>query len=165
VPTAYRVLVSPPMEAATFPRTSDRIDLLVNAINITVHNKWEEENRKRNSRPRFKFLEQLQRPFTSKPFRDPCILMSDKRVSPDFAYHSSIFLTDGAGYDNSGGTALYVDKHISNEPPRRWIRRGLLVDPSRGRLVVSSGGDENLRCKMPTRIGIRAVLQIWWACT
>jgi len=171
-PVAYRVLSSLPMEGASLSTLSGSIHSkffpsrrtnLVNAVNNTVYYQWEAENRRRNHRPPFHSLRQL-RPFAPKPFRDPCILMSDRAMSPDFAYHSSVFLSDGAGDDHTGGTELYVDAHRLNRNPRRRIQRGLLIDPSRGRVVVSSGGSENRRCKMPVRVGIRAVLDIWWSC-
>ena len=97
-----------------------------------------------------------------RPFRDPCIIASDLEADPSFAIHTSIFLSGGAGEDFTGGSALFLDDHRSNTNPRRKIRRGLSVDGLRGRVIVSTGGDENRRCRMPTRAGIRIVLQLWW---
>jgi hypothetical protein len=101
-------------------------------------------------------------PFGKEPIRDPCKLMADMEADPRFGIHTSIFLSDGAGKDFAGGVALYVDEHNSNSNPRRRIQRGVSIDGHRGRIVVSTGGLENRRCRLPTRAGIRAVLQIWW---
>jgi hypothetical protein len=90
--------------------------------------------------------------------------MSDLQADPRFAIHTSVFLSTGAGRDFGGGVALFVDDHPSNANPRRRIQRGITIDGSRGRLVVSTGGLENRRCRLPTRQGIRASLQIWWTC-
>ena len=103
-------------------------------------------------------------PSRVKPFRDPCRLMADMEADSRFNIHTSIFLSTGAGGDFRGGVSLYVDDHKSNSNPRRKIQRGVTIDGSRGRLVVSTGGLENRRCRMPTREGVRASLQIWWIC-
>ena len=98
------------------------------------------------------------------PFRDPCILMADLEANARFDIHTAVFLSNGAGRDFRGGVTLFVDDHPSNANPRRKIQRGITIDGSRGRLVVSTGGLENRRCRLPTREGIRATLQIWWSC-
>ena len=107
-------------------------------------------------------------PFGPKVVRDTCNLWSDLEADPRFAVHTSIFLSNGAGWDFAGGVALYADYNHQtkrmNDNPRHKIRRGVTVDGTRGRVVVSTGGMENRRCRMPTRAGIRAVLQIWWNC-
>lgn len=175
-PAAFRIFAALPMEGeplstplagsihSKYAITKRRAQL-VNAVNHTVYHKWEAENRERNVQAPFHLLRQLRTlSHRKRPFRDPCVLMSDRQRSPDFSYHSSVFLSEGAGVDHSGGTELYVDAHRRNKNPRRRIRRGILIDASRGRMVLSSGGNENKRCKMPMRTGIRAVLQIWWGC-
>ena len=98
----------------------------------------------------------------SKPYRDPCLLLSDLEANNNFGILTSIFLSGDE--DFSGGSSLYVDDHLDNVNPRKKIKRGLLVDGSIGRITVSTGGIENRRCKLPTMEGIRAVLQIWWGC-
>ena len=175
-PVAFRIFASLPMEGEPLSAplagsihskytVTKRRAQFVGAVNHTVYHEWEAENRERNDQAPFHLLRQL-RTFSQRkrPFRDPCVLMSDRQRSPDFSYHSSVFLSDGAGSDHSGGTELYVDAHRRNRNPRRRIRRGIVIDASRGRMVLSSGGNENKRCKMPMRTGIRAVLQIWWGC-
>lgn len=175
-PMAFRIFAALPMEGeplstplagsihSKYAITKRRAQL-VSAVNHTVYHEWEAENRDRNDQAPFHLLRQLRTmSHRKRPFRDPCVLMSDRQRSPDFSYHSSVFLSDGAGIDHSGGTELYVDAHRRNKNPRRRIRRGILIDASRGRMVLSSGGDENKRCRMPMRAGIRAVLQIWWGC-
>jgi hypothetical protein len=99
--------------------------------------------------------------FPSRPLRETCNLMADLEANSTFAIHTSIFLSNGAGGDFKGGHALFVDNY-RNQDPRKRINRGVVIDGSIGRIIVSSGGPENLRCRLPTRSGIRAVLQIWW---
>jgi hypothetical protein len=101
-------------------------------------------------------------PFYVAPVRDTCNLMSDMEADPQFAIHTTVFLNDGAGMGYRGGVALYVDHHPDNENPKRRIRRGVSIDGSGGRVVVSTGGMENRRCRLPTRAGLRTALQIWW---
>jgi hypothetical protein len=104
-------------------------------------------------------------PFGPRVIRDTCNLMADLDADPRFAIHSSVFLSDGAGRDFQGGVALFVDHHPSNyRNPRKKVRRGVSIDGHRGRVVINTGGKENMRCRLPTRAGIRAVLQIWWDC-
>ena len=43
------------------------------------------------------------------------------------------------------------------------LREGAIVQPRRGRVVLFSGGMENMHCRMPV-IGRREVLQLWFAC-
>lgn len=91
--------------------------------------------------------------------------MSDMEADLRFAIHTSVFLEDGAAFPGTGyrgGAMLYVDDHHSNANPKRKIHRGMTVDGSKGRVVVSTGGIENRRCYLPIRAGLRAVLQIWW---
>ena len=171
-PVAFRIFAALPMEGeplstplagsihSKYVVMKQRAQL-TGAVNHTVYYESEAANRDRNDRAPFHLLRTLS---AKRPFRDPCVLMSDRQRSPDFSFHSSIFLSDGAGGDHSGGTELYADAHRRNKNPRRRIQRGTIIDPSRGRLVLSSGGDENKHCKMPMRAGIRAVLQIWWDC-
>jgi len=96
------------------------------------------------------------------PYRDPCILISDLEANDKFCVHTSIFLSGDS--DFSGGASFYIDDYPDNSNPRKKIKRGLVVDGSVGRIIVSSGGFENRRCRFPTREGIRAVLQVWWNC-
>ena len=88
--------------------------------------------------------------------------MADMEADSRFSVHTSVFLVDGAGISYRGGVALYVDDHPSNLNPKRRVQRGVTVDGSKGRVMVSSGGTENRHCKLPTRAGLRSVLQIWW---
>ena len=88
-------------------------------------------------------------------------------MRPDFIFHTSIFLADkGLGEDFTGGAAFYVQEKEWNAH-RRWrsrhkIQSGLAIDGSRGRVIVSTGGNENLHCHLPLKSGVRAALQIWW---
>lgn len=101
-------------------------------------------------------------PFHKKPNRDTCLLISDKEVDPLFSLHTSIFLGTGAGKDYRGGSTLFMDDHVSNYNHYDRVRRGVSIDGSRGRVVVSTSGLENRRCRLPVRAGLRTELQIWW---
>ena len=106
-------------------------------------------------------------PFRTEPVRDTCKLVADTEVDSRFIIHTSIFLSDAAGDDYRGGASLYVDNHEmvhnnNNKRSHQKIRTGLSFDGTRGRVAVSTGGIENLRCKLPIRAGLRSVLQIWW---
>ena len=122
---------------------------------------WVEKCKRQNEMS----LYSLPWPFRVPPVRDTCNLLADLEADPRFAIHTSVFLGGGAGMDYRGGVALYVDNHRSNYKPKQRIRRGLTVDGSKGRVLVSSGGIENRRCRLPTRAGLRNVLQIWWDCS
>lgn len=128
--------------------------------NCKTYLEWVDKCKRRNELA----LYSLPWPFRVPPVRDKCNLMADLEADPRFAIHTSIFLTDGAGMDYRGGVTLYVDNHRSNYKPKHKIRRGLTIDGSKGRVIVSSGGIENRRCRLPTRAGLRTVLQIWWDC-
>lgn len=104
-------------------------------------------------------------PFRVPPVRDTCNLIADLEADPRFAVHTSVFLADGAGKDYRGGVTLYADNHWSNTRANDRIRRGMTIDGTKGRVVVSTGGIENRRCRLPTRAGLRTVLQIWWDCS
>ena len=97
--------------------------------------------------------------------REACDLKFDLEGDSRFCIQTSVFLTSGAGEDYRGGASLFVDNHPSNfANSKRRIARGVSVDGSKGRVVVSTGGFENLHCRFPTRAGLRTVLQIWWDC-
>merc|ERR1712071_565310 len=154
-PIAFRVRVTLPVDPDNwhFPKNSLN---LTNAINKTALAELEAHILSRNYEVPFF------NPFLSNPFRDPCLLMSDLEAADDFEILSSVFLS--GENDFSGGASLFVDDHIDNTNPRKKIRRGVVIDGSKGRVLISTGGIENKRCRLPTRKGIRAVLQIWWSC-
>ncbi len=89
------------------------------------------------------------------------MFLSDNK---NFAFHTSVYLSDGGGIHFSGGVSLFVDNHMTNTNIRHKVQRGVTVDGSQGRIVVNSGGEDNLRCRLPMRDGIRAELNIWWNC-
>jgi hypothetical protein len=165
-PVAYRISAAGPMDGRGVPKVlkfDDDYDpspsqQMVSIVNMTNYVDYMEHAQRLNGLSRFS----LPWPFRIAPKRDQCMLMADLQADGRFAIHTSIFLSPGGGRYFSGGAMLYVDHHQSNSNPRRKIRRGLSIDGSRGRLVVSTGGLENRRCRLPIRSNIRAVLQIWW---
>jgi len=161
-PVAFRISVSLPADSpgAAMHHSTHQTELLKQAVNKTAFLKWEKHFEERYQWSGISLPPLIKSP----PFRDPCILMADLEANSTFAFHSSVFLSGGAGENFSGGVSLYADSHLSNSDPRNKIHRGVSIDGSRGRVVVSSGGHDNLRCKFPTRTGIRAVLQVWWDC-
>ena len=159
---AFRVHAVGPMDGAGVPlfraTSSSSSSSLARLLNRTNYVRWIEKAQRRNEIAQFS----LPWPFRIPVLRDPCILVADMEADASFAVQTSIFLSDGAGEDYWGGAALYVDNDPSNSNPRKKIKRGMTIDGSRGRLIVSTGGLENRRCRLPTRAGIRAALQIWW---
>ena len=159
-PVAFQVSLTFPI---TYTSTSKKIAkgtnkaLLIEARNDTIYKTWFNQIQFINSWPRFAIPMQT-------PYRDQCLLVSDLEANKNFAFHTSVYLSDGAGEDFSGGMSLFVDNHESNLDPRKKIQRGVAIDGSQGRIVVNSGGEDNLRCRLPLRSGIRAELNIWWNC-
>lgn len=159
-PVAFRLGAEGPMDGTDVPRLGMKSssNKPVKLLNLTNYVRYIERVSKRNSYAQFS----LPWPLRVQSYRDECNLLADTQVEPRFAIHTMIFLSDGAGSEFRGGEALFVDHHPSNANPRRKIRRGVVIDGTRGRLVVSTGGLENLRCRLPVRAGVRAALQIWW---
>jgi hypothetical protein len=107
---------------------------------------------------------------------DTCRFVKDIQVDQRFQVLTQVFLSD----NDLGGAVLFGDdvNNIDDSGDAtgsnwiswlsKWSRRnkiikcGLSVEGRLGRVVVSSG--DNRRCRLPTRQGIRAVLQVWWSC-
>jgi hypothetical protein len=157
-PVAFRVSAAAPIDGEGVPIYS--ANNLIPILNRTNYINWFAKSSQRNELAD----NSLPWPFRTEPARDTCNLMADMEADPRFAVHTTVFLADGAGDHYRGGASLYVDHHPSNSNPRRKIRRGVTIDGSMGRVVVSTGGLENRRCRLPTRAGVRAALQIWWGC-
>lgn len=103
-------------------------------------------------------------------------IMNDMAFSKDFEYLTSVFISGEK--DFSGGNMVFADYDVTTEEEgekpgstndsseninnNNKLERGLVVDGSLGRTVISSGGLENKRCVLPIREGIRVVLQVWW---
>ena len=92
---------------------------------------------------------------------EPCAPVSDDRLGLRSAavLHTALHLTS-SGVDHVGGRAVFLDEERTS--PRENLKKGMLVDATKGRLVVNSAGRENLRCKLPVLSGIKLTLQIWW---
>lgn len=160
-PVAFRVSISLPMDGNGVPLYGQKsTNLLVRNINQTNYLDWLEACARQNELASYS----LPPPFATKPVRDTCNLMADLEADAGFAVHTGVFLSEAAGQDYTGGAAVYLDDHPSNRNRRLKARRGVSVDGTPGRVVVSTGGLENQRCRMPTRAGVRAMLQIWWGC-
>ena len=65
------------------------------------------------------------------------------------------------------------DNHVCRQPSiqcrsedkGQTVKRGLLVDSSRGGVIISTGGEDNPRCRLPMREGVRVDLHVWWGCS
>ena len=169
-PVAFRVLTTGPMDGHDVKLKQEKGDKMTmyltqsTALNEAKYLNWVLKSRRHND----KALRQsyyLPWFYRLQPKRETCDLKFDMQADSRFCIQTSLFLTEGAGVDYWGGTNLFVDDHPSNsKSPSHRIARGLSIDGSKGRLIVSSGGLENLRCRFPTREGFRTVLQIWWDC-
>jgi len=169
-PVAFRVLTTGPMDGHNVKLKQGKGDKMImylthsTALNESNYLSWVLKNRKHNDKARY---QSYYRPwfYRLQPKRETCDLKFDLQTDSRFCIQTSLYLTNGAGEDYWGGTDLFVDDHPSNfENPSRRIARGTSIDGTEGRLVVSSGGFENLQCRLPTRSGFRSVLQIWWEC-
>lgn len=158
-PVAFQVGMSFPISysATSIRAKGAKIASLKEARNDTVFKNWFTHVQRINNWPKIVI------PFPS-PHRDQCLLVSDLEASENFAFHTSVYLSDGGGIHFSGGVSLFVDNHMTNTNIRHKVQRGVTVDGSQGRIVVNSGGEDNLRCRLPMRDGIRAELNIWWNC-
>ena len=158
-PVAYQISVASPISfsASVQNAKGSNRDLYLKARNETLHKMWFNHIQMINSWPKFAI------PFST-PYRDQCLIISDLEANETFAFHTSVYLGDGAGEDFSGGVTLFVDNHQSNTNPRNRIQRGVTIDGSIGRIIVNSGSDDNSRCRLPMRSGLRAELDIWWNC-
>eukprot|EP00980_Cylindrotheca_fusiformis_P001307 scaffold333_cov133-Cylindrotheca_fusiformis.AAC.33 len=150
-PFAFRIVVAGPFDGYGVQPNSI-------ALNKTSYFDWVEKNKRINEFA-YDYPPWL---FNRNPVRDTCLLLSDNEVDPRFSVHTSLFLGNGAGRDYRGGSTLFMDDHVANYKRNGRIRRGLSVDGSHGRVVVSSSGIENRRCRLPVRAGLRKELQIWW---
>ena len=162
-PVAFRVSAVGPLDGSGVTlhgSHNQNSNYLLRILDRKRYLRWIEKHRRRNDLARYS----LGWPTRHKPFRDPCHLMSELEADPRFAILTTVFLSNGAGRDFRGGVSLYVDDHPSNANPWRKLQKGVTIDGSRGRVVVSTGGYENRRCRLPTRDGVRAALQIWWSC-
>jgi hypothetical protein len=158
-PLAFRVNAVGPMDGTSVPLFGEYpTNHLARLLNRSNYLTYMEKSIHRNEIAQYS----LPWPFRIEPKRETCNLLADSEADPRFAIHTSVFLSEGAGEDYRGGVALYVDSDVSNTKPRHKIRKGVSFDGSRGRVVVSTGGLENRRCRLPVRAGIRAALQIWW---
>jgi hypothetical protein len=170
-PVAFRVNAAAPMDADSVPIYGIHAAShpLVRLLNRTNYLLWMEDALRRNQHVAKYYYTSLPWPFRmplSSTKRDTCNLMADTQADERFQVLTSIFLSNGAGSDYRGGTELIVDPDDDFVTGRnqKKIRRGLTIDGARGRLLVSSGGLENRRCRLPIHAGIRATLQIWWGC-
>ncbi|CAJ1962403.1 unnamed protein product [Cylindrotheca closterium] len=152
-PFAFRILAAGPMDGYGVSRNEPY-------LNQRRYERWVRIQKVKNegAKPSIPW------PFRWEPVRDQCLLLSDMEADPNFSIYTSVFLTTGAGMDYRGGTTLYVDEEDSTlgSNRRSKIQRGLVIDGSEGRVVVSTGGLENKRCRLPLREGLRIELQIWW---
>jgi len=168
-PVAFRILTTGPMDGRDVKLRSDGQERPLHrtpssALNETTYIDWVKRSRMHNERVHYQSYFRLW-PFRSSTKRDTCDLKFDLQGDSRFCIRTSISLTNGAGEDYRGGTNLFVDNHPSNYAnPSRRIARGVSIDGSKGRIVVNTGGSENLLCRFPTRAGLRAELQIWWDC-
>jgi hypothetical protein len=158
---AFRVNAVGPMDGEGVPRDTHSSNYLLRILNKTRYIRWMKAAERRNELAKVP----LPWPFRKivQPARDTCNLLADLEADPAFAIHTTVFLSEGAGEEYRGGVALYVDYDFESHRRRHHkIRRGISIDGARGRVVVSTGGLENRRCRLPTRAGVRATLQIWW---
>ena len=104
-----------------------------------------------------------------------CEVHSDFHSVPDYTFTALVYFST-LGEDFGGGGLLVVDETAIDEtaPQQQQqhpspsssliVTRGLVIEPRVGRVVVFSGGLENLHCRQPVLSGNRAALQVWYKC-
>jgi hypothetical protein len=171
VPVAFRIQAVGPMDGLGIPgsRSAFRTDPLLRLFNRTRYMQLIESSKRQNRwAQHFRYLHLDFAHLGTAAVRDTCNLLADLQVDPSFLIQTTVYLSNGEGTDYSGGVAIYgdYDDESESQAPRHRrhekIQRGASIDGSRGRVVVSTGGLENRRCRLPTRVGVRATLQIWW---
>jgi hypothetical protein len=91
-----------------------------------------------------------------------------KEAEGDFAGGETLFV-DGVDevnvVDGEGGVSGEDDGDTtSRHHQTSTYTKGLLVEPRLGRVVLFTGGLENLHCRMPITKGRRIALQAWYQC-
>lgn len=150
-PVAFRVYAAGPMSG-----DGVRASHLASLLNRSNYRHWMEQVARRNKLARHF---PVPWPLTVfHPVRETCNVLADRQVDDAFRIHTTVFLSDDELFTNSGdGLTLFVDEI------KDVVTRGLAVESTVGRIVLSSTGHENRRCRLPTRSGVRAALQIWWS--
>lgn len=143
-PVAFRIHASAPWSGAGVMSS----DPLSNLLNSTNYRQWMEMAAYQN---RLAAHFPIPWPLTLiSPVRDTCNLLADQQANDLFTLHTSVFLSE------EESLFLFVDEKD------KLVTRGLAIEPSVGRVVVSTGGLENRRCRLPTYSGVAATLQLWW---
>jgi hypothetical protein len=144
-PVAFRVYAAGPMAG-----DGVRASHLASLLNRSNYRHWMEQVARRNKLARHFPVPWPLTVFP--PVRETCHLLADRQVDDRFRLHTTVFLSD----ESSDGLTLFVDEI------RDVVTRGLAVESTVGRIVLSTTGRENRRCRLPSRSGVRAALQIWW---
>lgn len=88
----------------------------------------------------------------------PCEMHSDYLSRPPYYFLTAIVYLVDQGRECSRCETVFCD---SVEEGR--LSRGSVVQPKRGRVVLFSGGLENMHCKLPS-VGRRDVVQLFFQC-
>jgi len=89
----------------------------------------------------------------------PCEMHVDYLSRPPHYLLTAIVYLVDQGRECGPCETVFNDAAESGE-----LLRGSVVQPRRGRVVLFSGGMENVHCKMPSA-GKRDVVQLWFACS
>ena len=57
---------------------------------------------------------------------------------------------------------MFIDETNRKQRQGGSVEKGMLIDAALGRLLVNTGGRENMRCRFPVEAGIKESLQVWW---
>jgi hypothetical protein len=145
-PLAFRVYAAGPMAG-----DGVRASHLASLLNRSNYRHWMEQVARRNKLARHFPVPWPLTVFP--PVREACHLLADRQVDNRFRLYTSVLLSD----ESSDGLTLFVDEMGD------VVTRGLAVESTVGRIVLSTTGRENRRCRLPSRSGVRAALQIWWS--
>ena len=101
-----------------------------------------------------------------------CVLSSwlpSKRYCIRTGRYTALVYASQAGTEfDEGGETIFVDSAVvtdAEESEKQLeVQRGLAVSPRHGRVVVFSGGLENVHGRLPISKGVRWLVQIWFRC-
>ena len=88
----------------------------------------------------------------------PCEMHTDYLSRPPHYFLTAIIYLVDQGKQCQRCETIFNDSLESG-----GFTEGVIVQPRRGRVVLFSGGMENMHCKMPS-VGERDVIQLWFAC-
>ena len=95
--------------------------------------------------------------------------LPSKRYIRTGRYTALVYASQAGTEFDEGGETIFVDSaavvtDAEESEKQLEVQRGLAVSPRHGRVVVFSGGLENVHGRLPISKGVRWLVQIWFRC-